>query len=304
MSNHLGDRDRGRDLKVGVPHRLSSLLGHGLWLDDVVVGGLDVWLRSGGLYLKFRGLVGAHEALGLGLDLLLGLGGLKESLKVVGAASLGGSSFGFLGHEFLDNLLALLAVCDSSVRVVKQSSELVLLLKLSVVSLHGDVESNYGAEGGNESNKSTSALKILLELSLRSALRSEHAEGASALLSSLSLTSFLILVGLLSNSSHSDVVVSTHSISRENLSLRLLVESSNVKKDVVGSSLVVRRFLVIPRARVVSLSRCLELGGAFGSLGDGLDGVGGVHSAHKLEDASSRNKGANDSDSLDEGANA
>jgi len=162
--DRLRDGDRGRDLEVGIPHRLggcNNLSGHGLRLDEsVVVGRLAIGggLGSRSLDLKSWGLVAAHETLSLRVSLLLGLGGNEETLKGVSGAFLLGGSLRVLSHEFLDDLLALFAGGNSSVGVVEESGELVLFLEVSVVGLESNVESDDGCKSSNESDEGASAL--------------------------------------------------------------------------------------------------------------------------------------------------
>lgn len=253
LSHHrLRHGDRGRDLEVGIPHRLggsNNLSGHGLGLDEsVVVGRLGI-LGNRSLDLKSWGLVAAHETLSLGVGLLLGLGGNEETLKGVSGASLLGGSLRVLSHEFLDDLLALFAGGNSSVGVVEEGGELVLLLEVSVVGLESNVESDDGCKGSNESDEGASAREVLLELHTRGALGSEHAEDAGALLGGLAGT--LVLVRFFCEDSHGDVVVATHSAGRGLRSLELFAILSCVDKHVMGTSLVVGRAGVVERGRVL-----------------------------------------------------
>jgi hypothetical protein len=110
------------------------------------------------------------------LDLLLVLGGLDEGLN--GAFFgitvleilddlLGGLLFLnllLLLDDLLDDLLALLTVGDASVGVLQQGDKLVLLLKVSVISLERHEESHADSESANESDEAHSLANVLLEL--------------------------------------------------------------------------------------------------------------------------------------------
>ena len=76
--------------------------------------------------------------------------------------------------------------------------------------------------------------------------------------------------------------------------------TSDVNEDVVSTTLVVGRLLVVERLGV-SVVAGLELVG--GSLGDGFDGAGGVHGSHELEHGGTGNKSADSADLLDESTN-
>lgn len=143
LGHHLGDGQRGLNLEVlGVPVLLHGLRG-GDGLDELVVGD-DL---SDGSRSHLGGLVAVEEGLTVGgLESLLGLGGENELGEIVGDGS--GLKSGdrlLLGHKLLDDLLALLAGCNSGVRVLQKSSELVLLLKVGVVGLDSHERGN--AEG-------------------------------------------------------------------------------------------------------------------------------------------------------------
>jgi len=114
-----------------------------------------------------------------------------------------------------------------------------------VVGLKSNVESDDGCKSSNESDKGASACEVLLELHTRGALGSEHAEDAGALLGGLAGT--FVLVGFFSEDSHGDVVVATHSASRGLRSLELLATLGCVNKNVMSTSLVVRRAGVVER---------------------------------------------------------
>ena len=107
-------------------------------------------------------------------------------------------------------MLALLANGDSSVGVLHQDLQLLLLLDLSVVGLDRHEEGDADGQGSDESNEGTGLSEILSVLLLRYVLLGgESAEEGLALLLS-GLLGLLEFVRLLLKDGHSNVVRSTH----------------------------------------------------------------------------------------------
>ena len=212
-----GHRLRSVNFEVlGVPE-LRLLLDHRL--DELVV---DLLLDGSGdddLLHDLGGRVAAQESLGVSLlEGLLGLGLEDKGLEGVLLDDSGGDLLGsgllveflLLGHDLLDNLLALGADSDSSVGVLHEGVERVSLFEVSVEGLKGNVESDADGKGGDESDESTGALEVLGELLVRGFLElevSEEGHGGGAL---DVLLLGLEFSGLLRKDSHGDVVGTAH----------------------------------------------------------------------------------------------
>ena len=122
--------------------------------------------------------------------------------------------------DLLDDLLALLAGGNASVRVVKKGSELLLLLEVGLVSAGENVVSDDGCESDDESSKRSSLPKVLGESSLARLLNSAKVEhrrhGEHGLCTALSHTLLLKLVGVLSEHGHGNIVRASHCFSGRN----------------------------------------------------------------------------------------
>ena len=221
---HLGDGQRSGDLEVlRVEELLLGLLEDGLdlhhRLNQLIVdsrSGLDSSNNLENLLLDLGSLVAAQEELALGLtDGLLGLGLLDKSLEVIGLGSLllwlsSLESLALLG-ELLDDFLALFADGDACIWVLHQGNELITLLEVGVVGLERNVEGDAHGEGDHESDKSGSALQVLVELLLRDvAVGQAGEEGGHAALDLLLVLLLLEFARLLSEHSHGHVVRATH----------------------------------------------------------------------------------------------
>ena len=225
---HLGDGQRSGDLEV---LRVEELL-LGLLLEDgldlhhrlnqlVVDSGLGLDSDNlGNLLLDLGSLVAAQEELALGLtDGLLGLGLLDKSLEVIDLRGLllwlsSLERLALLG-ELLDDFLALFADGDAGIWVLHQGNELIALLEVGVVGLERNVEGDAHGEGDHETDKSGSALQVLVELLLRDvAVGKAGEEGGHAALNLLLALLLLEVARLLSEHGHGHVVGATHRLGR------------------------------------------------------------------------------------------